>query len=147
MVSPVTFFDFPACTEWNDHRQPNHEAPDVGCISDAPTRRGTKRPHAIDQLEGKPDTDEHPGRYLDGKETHYRRNELMRKQHDVSSHHSRDGTRRTETGDDTCRKVLIEQDVDERSRYPCYDVKDQEAEHAQGILEMLAKDIEEEHVP
>ena len=115
MMLPVTFLDLTASTKRHDESQSDDEPTDVGSIGNSSTSRVAEGTHAIDDLESKPDADESPGRNVDGEKADQRGNEFVRKEHDVSCHYTGDGAGSSQAGDDARRKILVEEDMDQRS--------------------------------
>src|SRR5205807_7210352 len=138
-----------------DGQQPERDASDVREDRDpADVRRMREPAAALPELERDPDPEEPDGRDLaqeeEEPEEDRRENACPREEEEIRTENRRDRAARADVGDARGQDVPEgerDEGLERRRREPADDVPEQEANLAERVLDVVAEDPEEEHVP
>src|SRR6266516_4740260 len=128
------------------------ETTDVGRIGHATElRTASQNSQTANQLEGKPNSDRHVGGNLGNKTKHDCRHATTWIYHEVTTENAGDRSRSSEAGYQETgwlgSKHGRRQHVSHRCQDAANKIKDQIAQVAHSVLDVIAKDPEEKHVP
>src|SRR5262249_45676565 len=142
----------PARGEEEEERHAGEESPDMRPVGNPPRLlEDEEAPLRAEPLEEEPDPDEDEGRDPRGREEDEDRDQggdpRRRTEEDVGPDVARDRARGPDRRDLAARGVEVEEDVEGRGGDSAGEVEDEEPRPPESVLDVVAEDPEEPHVP